>query len=474
LALSVLRLIEEEALKDNTSQVLAIVPVPIASYLLNEKRRSVNHIERVQDVKITVVPDSDMETPHFEVVRVREGEELDLLSYLLPRKMEALKEAESKEPSEVEAKPRKVEQPALQGFAAPTQNAPAPTPKAKAKPEEAKPSQPGLVSRLFKAITGLFSSPEAEVEKTQQKEEKQQDNRGNRQRRNRNDQRRRGNKESRDNDRNRNRRKPAAKEDTVEESRDNTEARKPQNRRNKQNDRRGSNKKRERDEATKSKVEEQGQQLATEAQAEKKVVRNEEKAAKVKERRQRRKLTKQIRVKDQAASKAAEQETKQAAVAKEVADKQKLDEAQPKTAQAETAQEEPKQRRNRRSPRHLRASGQRRRRGRDRRPNPFRLRSGGVASPEMSMGKVMPSYGIAKPAAKPKTAAEPNTVNVEAESQVQSVILGGFACPEMSMGKVIIVKVPVSQEAQKTEQKQAESKVKEEPQQVAQSFIENA
>ncbi|MCJ2375459.1 ribonuclease E [Vibrio sp. ZSDZ34] len=470
LALSVLRLIEEEALKDNTSQVLAIVPVPIASYLLNEKRRSVNHIERVQDVKITVVPDSDMETPHFEVVRVREGEELDLLSYLLPRKMEALKEAESKEPSEVEVKPRKLEQPALQGFAAPTQSAPAPTPtpKAKDKPAEAKPSEPGLVSRLFKAIAGLFSSKEVEVEKTPSKEEKQQDKRDNRQRRNRSDQRRRGNQEGRDNDRNRNRnrRKPAAKEDTIEESRDNAEARKPQNRRNKQNDRRGNTKKRE-DDASKSKVAEQGQQLATEAQAEKKVVRDEEKANKVKERRQRRKLTKQIRVKDQVASKAAEKEKKPAAVAKETADKQKLDDAQPKTAQGDTAQEEPKQRRNRRSPRHLRASGQRRRRGRDRRPNPFRLRSGGVASPEMSMGKVMPSYGITKPVAKQKPVAEQSPVNEKAESQEQSVILGGFACPEMSMGKVIIVKEPYLQDAPKTE-----SKAKEEPQQVAQPIVE--
>ncbi|GAL25835.1 ribonuclease E [Vibrio variabilis] len=109
-------MIEEEALKDNTSQALAIVPVPIASYLLNEKRRSINHIERVQEVKITIVPDSDMETPHFEVIRVREGEEQDLLSYLLPKKLEALREAEAKEAGESEVKPRKVEQPALQAL----------------------------------------------------------------------------------------------------------------------------------------------------------------------------------------------------------------------------------------------------------------------------------------------------------------------------------------------------------------------
>lgn len=85
LALSVLRLIEEEALKDNTSQVLAVVPVSIASYLLNEKRRSVNHIERNQEVKITIVPNSDMETPHFEVIRVRDGEEQNILLTLFLR-----------------------------------------------------------------------------------------------------------------------------------------------------------------------------------------------------------------------------------------------------------------------------------------------------------------------------------------------------------------------------------------------------
>lgn len=43
LALSVLRLIEEEALKDNTSQVLAVVPVSIASYLLNEASLNQSH-----------------------------------------------------------------------------------------------------------------------------------------------------------------------------------------------------------------------------------------------------------------------------------------------------------------------------------------------------------------------------------------------------------------------------------------------
>ena len=48
LALSILRLIEEEALKENTKEVHAIVPVQVASYPLNEKRESVSAIENVR------------------------------------------------------------------------------------------------------------------------------------------------------------------------------------------------------------------------------------------------------------------------------------------------------------------------------------------------------------------------------------------------------------------------------------------
>lgn len=440
LALSVLRLIEEEALKDNTSQALAIVPVPIASYLLNEKRRSINHIERVQEVKITIVPDSDMETPHFEVIRVREGEEQDLLSYLLPKKLEALREAEAKEAGESEVKPRKIEQPALQGFATPTQSAPSPSPSTSSTPApktpekkpvvEPKVEKPGLFSRILSAISSLFASPEPEKKEPEKKEDNNK-NRNNRSRRNRNnDQRRRNNKETRDNDRNKNRRnKPNRDRDEEKETQSNEqEPRKPQNRRNKQQDRR--NKKRD-EAANNSKVEEQGKQIAADVQAEKKAPRAEEKTAKVKERRQRRKLTKQVRVKDQNA-KQKELETQQeaAVVAQAPVEKPQAPEASNEAG----AKEEGKQRRNRRSPRHLRASGQRRRRGRDRRPNPFRLRKGGVASPEMAMGKVMPSYGIVKPKPKAKPQEE------VAETPVLAVT--GMAMPEMAMGKVIVMRKP--------------------------------
>ncbi len=82
---SILRLIEE-ALKENTKEVHAIVPVPIASYLLNEKRAAVSAIESRQgDVRVIIVPNDEMQTPHYSVLRVRKGEETSTLSYLLPK-----------------------------------------------------------------------------------------------------------------------------------------------------------------------------------------------------------------------------------------------------------------------------------------------------------------------------------------------------------------------------------------------------
>lgn len=85
LSLSILRLIEEEALKENTKQVHCIVPIKIATYLLNEKRNTINDIEKQHSVRVVVVPNEKMETPHFKVFRVRNGENCDSLSYHLPK-----------------------------------------------------------------------------------------------------------------------------------------------------------------------------------------------------------------------------------------------------------------------------------------------------------------------------------------------------------------------------------------------------
>ncbi|QCI17165.1 ribonuclease E [Buchnera aphidicola (Aphis helianthi)] len=84
LSLSILRLIEEEALKENTYEVHAIVPIEIACYLLNEKRDAVHAIEKRQaGGKTIIVPNKNMKTPHYLVSRIRKGEQIPSMSYYL-------------------------------------------------------------------------------------------------------------------------------------------------------------------------------------------------------------------------------------------------------------------------------------------------------------------------------------------------------------------------------------------------------
>jgi ribonuclease E len=82
-ALSILRLIEEEAIKDNTSQIHAQVPVSVATYLMNEKRESIRRIESRHGIRIFIIPNEHYETPHYEVTRIRIDEEIEESSYNL-------------------------------------------------------------------------------------------------------------------------------------------------------------------------------------------------------------------------------------------------------------------------------------------------------------------------------------------------------------------------------------------------------
>lgn len=74
LALSILRLLEEEAIKDRTAEVRAHVPLDVAAYLLNEKRIALATIEANARVRVLVIPNPNMETPHFDVQRLRDDE----------------------------------------------------------------------------------------------------------------------------------------------------------------------------------------------------------------------------------------------------------------------------------------------------------------------------------------------------------------------------------------------------------------
>ena len=74
LALAVLRLIEEEAMKEKTDKIIAKLPVEVTSFLLNEKRIGISEVEARHSVQLIIVPDPNLETPHFSVERVRNQE----------------------------------------------------------------------------------------------------------------------------------------------------------------------------------------------------------------------------------------------------------------------------------------------------------------------------------------------------------------------------------------------------------------
>src|SRR5690606_12159597 len=74
LALAIIRLAEEHAMKDSTGQGLVQAPVEIANYLLNEQRRALAEIETRHDAPIVIVADEQLQTPHYEVTRLRANE----------------------------------------------------------------------------------------------------------------------------------------------------------------------------------------------------------------------------------------------------------------------------------------------------------------------------------------------------------------------------------------------------------------
>ena len=200
LSLSILRLIEEEALKENTKQVHTIVPVQIASYLLNEKRKAVSSIEKRHDVEIIVVPNEAMETPHFSVFRVREGEELNELSYNLAKFHEAQDDAFVPEESLVS---RNIETAAVTSeqvmeSAAVSLSIPTAAPA----PVERKSEGPSLFAKIVAAIKGLFASEPKEEEKNQNNRNNRNNNRNNRRNQERRNTRRSRNNENNDNAKN--------------------------------------------------------------------------------------------------------------------------------------------------------------------------------------------------------------------------------------------------------------------------------
>jgi ribonuclease E len=168
LALAILRLIQEEAAKERTGEVQAIVPVDVSTFLLNEKRADINEIESTSGVRTVVVASPYMDTPHFEVRRLRddEVEQSRRLSFDIekPTPEAPSVEAASDNPvSAPEALVRGITPDAPVPDTAPKTNEPAPRQqRAKrnaTKSNDRKASQPGLLARLWALLFGPSEAP---------------------------------------------------------------------------------------------------------------------------------------------------------------------------------------------------------------------------------------------------------------------------------------------------------------------------
>ena len=72
LALAILRVMEEESLKERSAVIRVQVPLAIGAFLLNEKRRDLAEIEKHSKTHIVIIPNSNLETPHYLVERLRD------------------------------------------------------------------------------------------------------------------------------------------------------------------------------------------------------------------------------------------------------------------------------------------------------------------------------------------------------------------------------------------------------------------
>ncbi|MFQ3194629.1 MAG: ribonuclease E [Colwellia sp.] len=207
LALSILRLMEEEAIKDNTQQVQAQVPVPVATYLLNEKRRSVFHIEKQHSVNILIIPNPNMVTPQYEVIRVRNDEGIEEASYDVMIRQAASEEAVM---PKFDKEVNKRDEPLLQGMSSPKQ---APKKQEPAEPVIVKQAETkSLLANIVSWTKSLFAAAEKEEVKpepkkpqesnTKSSERRPQRARQGQRRNNRNDSRNEGRNESHNDSRN--------------------------------------------------------------------------------------------------------------------------------------------------------------------------------------------------------------------------------------------------------------------------------
>lgn len=208
LSLSLVRILEEEALKAGTARVDIQVPIDVATYMLNEKRKAIHEIEKLSGVHVLIVANPTLETPQYKVERIRKAEHDE------SDETASYQRAEKDTQYDVDATKEKPIQPEQ---AAVSSIKPGQRPAAKPAPVAAKkPGSTGLLSKLV----SIFSADKEEIQDKQPAASTTGQNRNPRGGQNRN----RSN-TNRGRNRNRNR-KPANKQET-EKSAENKPANKP-------------------------------------------------------------------------------------------------------------------------------------------------------------------------------------------------------------------------------------------------------
>ena len=179
-ALSVLRILEEEAMKSGTDKVIAHLPIECATFLLNEKRPSIDQIESRLNVRIIVLPSKHLETPAYDIERIKsrddEGTE-ESASYT------QIKAEDNALPEFSRQSAPKPEQAVIKEF---LPDAPAPV-----TPVQSKKTSAGLINRFWTKLIGSSQestneTPETPAKPTRTQREKSQSNRRNPNNRNRN------------------------------------------------------------------------------------------------------------------------------------------------------------------------------------------------------------------------------------------------------------------------------------------------
>jgi ribonuclease E len=173
-ALQVLRLLQEEAMKENTAAVHAQVPVDVATFLLNEKRADITKIESRLKVNLILIPNRHLETPHHHIERLRHDDprledvktSFDLVDAPSTDMSWAPKE------QEIKAKPEALVKGITPAQPAPVSSTPAP----KVAPE----AGPGLFKRLLGWLSGGASSEPKEEPKKPESRERPRNGQGNR------------------------------------------------------------------------------------------------------------------------------------------------------------------------------------------------------------------------------------------------------------------------------------------------------